>query len=451
MPIAQTIKIMKIYNSITLAIVALLLLFTTKLKAQEQTLTINEQQMVIDSIEKKLNANYVFPEVAAKMAASIKDKLAKGDYKSIKDPRQFASTLTTDLQAVSNDKHLRVSFAPEQIAEQQQTVTPEDSIAFLNRYINSMKRDNFGFKELKIMSGNIGYLDLRSFSNVEFAGPTAVAAMNFLSNSDAIIIDLRKNGGGSPQMIQLISSYLFDSEPVHLNNFYWRPADSNTQTWTLPHVSGTRSAKTPVFVLTSGGTFSAAEEFSYNLKNLKRATLIGETTGGGAHPGGTDILTDRFTIWLPTGRAINPITNTNWEGTGVKPHIEVPADKALDVAYSKALELLMEKSEDEEMKALYQWPLAEIKVKNNPVKLEVSSLKKFAGTYGPRKVTLENGVLFYQRDQGIKYELYPFSDHEFMLKGLETFRIRFLSENNKVVALQGLYDNGYTDKNLRDN
>lgn len=451
MPIAQTIKIMKIYNSITLAIVALLLLFTTKLKAQEQTLTINEQQMVIDSIEKKLNANYVFPEVAAKMAASIKDKLAKGDYKSIKDPRQFASTLTTDLQAVSKDKHLRVSFAPEQIAEQQQTVTPEDSIAFLNRYINSMKRDNFGFKELKIMSGNIGYLDLRSFSNVEFAGPTAVAAMNFLSNSDAIIIDLRKNGGGSPQMIQLISSYLFDSEPVHLNNFYWRPADSNTQTWTLPHVSGTRSAKTPVFVLTSGGTFSAAEEFSYNLKNLKRATLIGETTGGGAHPGGTDILTDRFTIWLPTGRAINPITNTNWEGTGVKPHIEVPADKALDVAYSKALELLMEKSEDEEMKALYQWPLAEIKVKNNPVKLEVSSLKKFAGTYGPRKVTLENGVLFYQRDQGIKYELYPFSDHEFMLKGLETFRIRFLSENNKVVALQGLYDNGYTDKNLRDN
>jgi len=450
-PIAQTIKIMKIYNSITLAIVALLLLFTTKLKAQEQTLTINEQQMVIDSIEKKLNANYVFPEVAAKMAASIKDKLAKGDYKSIKDPRQFASTLTTDLQAVSKDKHLRVSFAPEQIAEQQQTVTPEDSIAFLNRYINSMKRDNFGFKELKIMSGNIGYLDLRSFSNVEFAGPTAVAAMNFLSNSDAIIIDLRKNGGGSPQMIQLISSYLFDSEPVHLNNFYWRPADSNTQTWTLPHVSGTRSAKTPVFVLTSGGTFSAAEEFSYNLKNLKRATLIGETTGGGAHPGGTDILTDRFTIWLPTGRAINPITNTNWEGTGVKPHIEVPADKALDVAYSKALELLMEKSEDEEMKALYQWPLAEIKVKNNPVKLEVSSLKKFAGTYGPRKVTLENGVLFYQRDQGIKYELYPFSDHEFMLKGLETFRIRFLSENNKVVALQGLYDNGYTDKNLRDN
>lgn len=451
MPIAQTIKIMKIYNSITLAIVALLLLFTTKLKAQEQTLTINEQQMVIDSIEKKLNANYVFPEVAAKMAASIKDKLAKGDYKSIKDPRQFASTLTTDLQAVSKDKHLRVSFAPEQIAEQQQTVTPEDSIAFLNRYINSMKRDNFGFKELKIMSGNIGYLDLRSFSNVEFAGPTAVAAMNFLSNSDAIIIDLRKNGGGSPQMIQLISSYLFDSEPVHLNNFYWRPADSNTQTWTLPHVSGTRSAKTPVFVLTSGGTFSAAEEFSYNLKNLKRATLIGETTGGGAHPGGTDILTDRFTIWLPTGRAINPITNTNWEGTGVKPHIEVPADKALDEAYSKALELLIEKSEDEEMKALYQWPLAEIKVKNNPVKLEVSSLKKFAGTYGPRKVTLENGVLFYQRDQGIKYELYPFSDHEFMLKGLETFRIRFLSENNKVVALQGLYDNGYTDKNLRDN
>lgn len=442
---------MKIYNTLVLMLVALLLLFTSKLHAQDDVMAVSEQQIVIDSISSKLNSNYVFPGVAEKMATSIKDKLKKGDYRSIKDPQQLASTLTADLQAVSKDKHLRVSFAPQQIAEQQQAVSPEDSIAFLNRYIDRMKRDNFGFKEVKIMAGNIGYLDLRSFSNVEYAGPTAVAAMNFLSNTDVIIIDLRNNGGGSPAMIQLISSYLFDSEPVHLNNFYWRPADLNTQTWTLPHVSGNRSPDTPVFVLTSGSTFSAAEEFSYNLRNLERATLVGETTGGGAHPGGTEILTDRFTIWLPTGRAINPITNTNWEGTGVKPHKEVPASEALDIAYMDALNLLMDRAKDEEMKMYYEWPLAEIKVKNNPVSLGVSALKKFAGTYGPRVVTLENGTLYYQRGQGTKYELYPYSDNEFMLKGLETFRIRFVSENNKVSALQGLYSNGHTDRNLRDN
>tara|TARA_R110002110_G_scaffold92763_1_gene241968 strand:+ start:734 stop:2071 length:1338 start_codon:yes stop_codon:yes gene_type:complete len=429
--------------------VAFLLLLTTQLNAQENTtpLTPKEQQTVVDSIGSKLNANYVFPETAAKMVSSIESKLGKGDYKSIMDPQEFATTLTADLQAISKDKHIRVNFAPDRIAEQQQMVTAEDSIAFQNRYINSMKRNNFGFKEVKIMAGNIGYLDLRSFSNVEYAGETAVSAMNFLSNTDAIIIDLRNNGGGSPAMIQLITSYLYGSAPVHLNNFYWRPTDSNSQSWTLPHVSGMRSPDTPIYVLTSGGTFSAAEEFSYNLKNLERATLIGETTGGGAHPGSSVIATDRFMVWVPTGRAINPITNTNWEGTGVIPHIEVPAGEALDVAHIKALEVLMENNKNEDLQAFYEWPLAELNLKTNPMTLDAKTLKSFAGNYGPRIVTFEKDKLFYQRGTGTKYELIPFSDNEFMLNGLDSFRIRFLSEGNKVTALQGLYDSGQTDKN----
>lgn len=413
-------------------------------------LTVQEQKTVVDSIGSKLSANYIFPDIAKQMATRIKSKLGNDAYASIKDPQQFANTLTEDLQLVSKDKHIRVTFAPDQIAEQQQTVTPEDSLAFLNRYINRLKRDNFGFKEVKIMPGNVGYLDLRSFSNVEYGGETAVAAMNFLSNTDAIIIDLRNNGGGSPAMIQLISSYLFGSESVHLNNFYWRPTDRNSQTWTLPHVSGTRSPDTPVYVLTSSRTFSAAEEFSYNLKNLERATLIGETTGGGAHPGGSVVATDRFMVWVPTGRAINPITNTNWEGTGVSPHIEIPAAEALDAAYANALELLAKNNTDGNLTAYYEWPLAPLRLKQNPVTLDAKSLKSFAGNYGPRKVSFENGTLFYQRDGGTKYELYPYSKNEFMLKGLDTFRIRFLKEGNKVIALQGLYDNGHTDKNLID-
>jgi len=442
---------MKAIEYLTAIIAAFLLLLTTQLNAQENTelLTLKEQQTVVDSIGSKLNANYVFPETAAEMVASIESKLGNGDYKSIQDPQEFATTLTADLQAISNDKHIRVNFAPDQIADQQQAVTAEDSIAFLNRYVNRMKRNNFGFKEVKIMAGNIGYLDLRSFSNVEYAGETAVSAMNFLSNTDAIIIDLRNNGGGSPAMIQLITSYLFGSDPVHLNNFYWRPSDSNSQTWTLPHVSGTRSPDTPVYVLTSGGTFSAAEEFSYNLKNLERATLIGETTGGGAHPGGSVVATDRFMVWVPTGRAINPITNTNWEGTGVSPHIEVPAAEALNVAHMKALEVLMENNKNEDLQAFYEWPLAELNLKTNPVTLDVKTLKSFAANYGPRMVTFENGTLFYQRGTGTKYELFPFSDHEFMLKGLDSFRIRFLSEGNKIVALQGLYDSGQMDRNAK--
>lgn len=435
----------------TFIVVTFSMLLASQLSAQQKVepLTPKEQQTVVDSISSKLNATYVFPEIAMKMVSNIESKLRNGNYKSILDPQEFATTLTTDLQAISNDKHLRVTFAPERIAEQQQTITVEDSIAYLNRYISNMKRNNFGFKEVKIMAGNIGYLDLRSFSNVEYAGETAVSAMNFLSNTDAIIIDLRNNGGGSPAMIQLITSYLFGSDPVHLNNFYWRPSDQNSQTWTLPHVSGTRSPDTPVYVLTSGRTFSAAEEFSYNLKHLKRATLVGETTGGGAHPGGSVVATDRFMVWVPTGRAINPITNTNWEGTGVSPHIKTPAADALDVAYTKALELLIKNSKEENLKAFYEWPLAKLSLKTNPVTLDAKSLKAFAGTYGPRIVTFKNGKLFYQRGSGTKYELLPYSNNEFILKGLDSFRIRFLAEGNKITALQGLYENGRTDKNAK--
>ncbi|WP_296384734.1 S41 family peptidase [Winogradskyella sp.] len=443
---------MKVISKFILVTVTFLMLFTTQLNAQQQVklLTPKEQQTVVDSIGSKLNANYVFPDIAAKMTSSIESKLRNGDYKSIIDPQEFATRLTADLRAISKDKHIRVNFDPGQIADQQRTVTAADSATYLNRYINSLKRNNFGFKEVKIMAGNIGYLDLRSFSNVEYAGETAVSAMNFLSNTDAIIIDLRNNGGGSPAMIQLITSYLFGSNPVHLNNFYWRPSDQNSQTWTLPHVSGTRSPDTPVYVLTSGGTFSAAEEFSYNLKHLERATLVGATTGGGAHPGGSVVATDRFMVWVPTGRAINPITNTNWEGTGVSPHIEVPAAEALDVAYIKALESLMKTNKDESLKAFYEWPIAELSIKTNPVTLDAKTLKSYAGNYGPRMVSFENGKLFYQRGSGTKYELAPYSNNEFILLGLDSFRIRFLSEGNIITALQGLYDNGRTDKNARD-
>jgi len=412
-------------------------------------LTSKEKETVVDSIGNKLKASYIFPEVADKMAELIEGNLQKGTYDLIEEPQEFANKLTEDLRSVSNDKHVRVVFDPERIAEYEQVVTAEDSLKFQNNYIANLKRNNFGFKEVKILEGNIGYLDLRSFSDTQYAGETAVAAMNFLSNVNALIIDLRHNGGGSPAMIQLITSYLYDSEPVHLNNFYWRPTDRNTQTWTLPHVPGKRSPDVPVYILTSSSTFSAAEEFCYNLKNLERATLIGETTGGGAHPGGSEKATDRFMIWIPTGRAINPITNTNWEGTGVTPHIEVKADEALVTAQIKALEGLIDKSDTEETIEFYNWSLRELKAMSKPVKLEESVLKSYVGTYGPRVVSFENGKLFYQRGTGTKYELVPLSQNEFMLIGLSYFRIQLLSENNEVVALEGHYEGGRTDKNLK--
>lgn len=429
---------------------SIILTNNTQAQDKQEEITNQEKVITVDSISSKLLNTYVFPDIAKEMSDLIKKNLKKGDYNSIKDPFEFATQLTKDLLSISHDKHIRVEYNPQEIAAQEQVYTAEDSLDYLNQYIEDLKRENFGFKEVKILDGNIGYLDLRSFSDVEYAGATAVSAMNFLSNSNAIIIDLRMNGGGSPAMIQLITSYLFDSGPVHLNNFYWRPTDSHTQTWTLPYVDGNRSPNTPVYVLTSKRTFSAAEEFSYNLKNLERATLIGETTGGGAHPGGPVTATDKFTVWVPSGRAINPITETNWEGVGVIPHIKVDASQALEVAQINALEYLIEESNDSELKKFYQWNLDAIQAILEPVIIEKSTLESYIGNYGPRIISMENNILYHQRSGRNKHELIPLSNDEFQLKDLSSFRIKFISEEGQITALEGHYDNGRSDRNLKN-
>ncbi|HJQ27264.1 MAG TPA: S41 family peptidase [Blastocatellia bacterium] len=297
---------------------------------------------VIDSAIKHLNQAYVFPEVAKKMEQSLRERLANKEYDSATSARGFAERLTTDLQAVSHDKHLRVGYSSEPIPER--TRAEEPTAEEIERFKTMLRQTNYGFEKLERLSGNIGYLDLRGFNPAQFAAETGAAAMNFLANTDALIIDLRRNGGGDPAMVAFLTSYLFGNEPVHLNDLYFRPEDATHQWWTLPHVPGKRfGGEKEVYVLTSKRTFSAAEEFTYNLKNLKRATIVGETTGGGAHPGGPRRLSEHFQMFVPSGRAINPISKTNWEGTGVEPDVKVPAEQALKVAQVSALTKLIDK------------------------------------------------------------------------------------------------------------
>lgn len=400
-----------------------------------------EMSATIDSINHILHQKYIFPEVADKIVKSIKSNHANGKYSAIASPSEFAGQLTKDLQTVSNDKHLRVIYSPQLIARERQVTPAKERERLENEQIQEMKRENFGFQEVKILDGNIGYLDLRVFLNPKYAGETAVAAMYFLSSADALIIDLRQNSGGSPAMIQLISSYFFSSEPVHLNTFYDRPTNKSTQTWTLPHIQGTRRPDIDLYVLTSSYTFSAAEEFSYNLKNLKRATLIGETTGGGAHPTGSAIATDQFFVRVPSGRAINPITNTNWEGVGVIPDIQVNASQALATAQVKALEKLSRSAADSSRKRFYNWTLEVIKTKMNPVTVDESILKSYVGKYGRGSVTYENGSLHYQRDGG-KFPLIAMAEDRFFVDGMNYFRIKFLKEGDKVNGVTGYYQGG---------
>jgi C-terminal processing protease CtpA/Prc len=206
------------------------------------------------------------------------------------------------------------------------------------------KLDNYGIHKVERLPGNVGYIDIRYFYRTSWgSGDTAVAAMNFLANMDVLIVDLRKCSGGNPGMVAMVSSYFFDQEPVHLNSLYWREDDLTEQYWTLPYVPGERFPDKPVYILTSKDTFSAGEEFAYNLQTQQRAILVGETTGGGAHPGSTYRLHPHFEVFIPNGRAINPITNKNWEGVGVQPDISVSPEQALNAAYKMALESIIEK------------------------------------------------------------------------------------------------------------
>src|SRR5262245_48192327 len=270
---------------------------------------------VIDGAVAKLDEFYVFPDTAKKMGEAVQAQLKSGAYETITDANDFAVKLTEDLRAVRQDKHLGVSFSAQVIPKREPGANPTPDPAAQAQRRAQMQRNNCAFEKVEWLPSNIGYLKFNGFADPEICGPTVTAAMNFLAHVDALIIDLRNNGGGSPDMVAYVCSSLF-AERTHLNDLYNRKEDKTTEYWTKD-VPGPRLTKQPVFVLTSKRTFSGAEEFAYNLKNLKRATIIGETTGGGAHPVSGHRIDDHFMIGVPDARAINPITKTNWEGTGV--------------------------------------------------------------------------------------------------------------------------------------
>jgi C-terminal processing protease CtpA/Prc len=277
-----------------------------------------------------LAEHYVFPEVAEQVAAVLRARVAAGLYADLTGDEAFAAAVTEDMQSVNGDRHLRLLYSVDALSE-----TYEFDV---EAYRVEAQLNAGGFARVERLPGNVGYLDNRGLYAARIAGPAATAALSLVAHTDALIIDLRRCPGGDPAQVALICSYLFE-EPTHLNDIYSRPSGETTQFWTLPYVPGERfGGDKPIWVLTSGATFSGAEELTYDLQTRQRATVVGERTRGGAHPGGRHRLADHLNAAVPTGRAVNPVTGTNWEGTGVAPDIELPADEAYERAYRLALE-----------------------------------------------------------------------------------------------------------------
>lgn len=316
---------------------------------------------VIDGVLKQLDDAYVFPEKAKEMEQAVRARSKRGEYDQITSARALADSLTSHLQAVSHDKHLRVRYSARPLPDEP---PGEEPSAEQQREAEAFGRQvNFGIERAERLPGNVGYLEIRSFGfSARQADAAVAAAMNLLGHTDALILDVRRNGGGDPDMVALVCSYLLGPGEILINRFYWRPQDRWDEFRTRATVSGRHygSAK-PVFVLTSDRTFSGAEEFAYDLQTQRRAEIVGDTTGGGAHPGGMRRVTENFGVWVPAGRAVNPITNTNWEGTGVRPDVPVAAEDALRTAHIRALVKLLAGASNEEDRERWQQALDRVR------------------------------------------------------------------------------------------
>jgi hypothetical protein len=316
------------------------------------------RRAVVEGVAARVQASYVFRDRAAMIARAIRARARRGDYDGVTSARALADSLTAHLQAAGRDRHLRVRYSHDVLPAQpwrRSATTGADSLRARGR------RANFGFGRPRRLLGDIAYLEIHDFGfEPQWAEETVAEVMHDVEDASALIIDLRRNGGGSPRMAAFVTSYLLGPDSVHLSTLYWR-GNRVERVYTRPSVPGRRyGPDRPVYVLTSRATFSAAEGFAYGLQALDRAVIVGDTTGGGAHAGGLHRVTDHFGVWVPGARAVNPITRRNWERVGVRPDVAVPEREALAAAHALALRQLLEREPDAERRRRLERAIREV-------------------------------------------------------------------------------------------
>ncbi|MES2515376.1 MAG: S41 family peptidase [Bacteroidota bacterium] len=383
---------------------------------------------IVNSVSKILLNDYVYPDTAILMSKHILKQLADGKYKAVSSVVALTDAMNADIKTVVNDGHFQITYNP--VMEKQllsHGELPPTPIASGN-YRNA----NAGIRSIKILNGNIGLLELGNFVEPTKDAKEAMrSALTFLANTNAVIIDVRSNGGGSPAMVQYICGYFFEKE-THLMDWYSRPANRTTQFYTTPDSTEKRFINKPLYILAGKGTASAAEEFCYDLKHLKRATLIGQATAGAAH--GTMERTAGYgvIVYVPYAHSINAVTKTDWEHTGAIPDINISSEKALEVAQEKIFETLLKTTTDTLNLFELTWQYDLLKAYNNPVTIDTETLQKFCGVYGERTFTIENGELYYQRVGKPKFKLSAMTNN--IMKGNDYFKIEFIK------SADGSYD-----------
>ncbi|MBV8519770.1 MAG: S41 family peptidase [Acidobacteria bacterium] len=390
-------------------LVPLLLLATTT------TLAPALRTDTVEGVARLVDESYVFEASAHQIAATLRQHLAAGAYDAINDPQTLATTLTNELRRLAHDEHLEVVVrAPEPPAPSTNNTTPAQTEP---PWLPDLRRRAYDFVRVERLSGNVGLLTLDSFPPPEYAGDTAAAAMRMLADAGAILIDLRQNSGGSGDMVNFLASYLFAERTV-IGRTLRRTEPHLTEDRTLAYVPGPRILGSDVYVLTSRGTFSAAEAFAFALQQRGRAIVIGEPTRGGANAGRYRRINDTFAVFIPVAHAMAPESDKSWDGTGVQPGIATSSIDAFDVAYRRALETLLAKTPESDYKRELAWLL--VPLSDQPI-----DVARLAGTYGTVTLRAQGERLFYSRDRGAERALLALTDGAFRPEGREWLHLRF--------------------------
>jgi hypothetical protein len=413
--------------------------------SRAQTLISNEEKgFVIDSLAKIYAENYVFPEVGNDIASLLRKNYERGRYNDELNPIIFAEMVKSDIMTINGDKHVSVVFDPFTIGKYLRSLENDDEeFAFYSDELSRFK--NHYFEEVKILDGNIGYVKFSEFSDARGVAETIEAIIMYLKNTDAIIFDIRKNNGGSPLTVQLLVSY-FVYPHTKLSTLYSRPDENYKQMWSIPLMNKYTMPDKEVIILTGPGTFSAAEGFTYAMKNLELATIVGQPTGGGAHLTSYFALNENFYAGVPTGRNINAVTNTNWEGKGIEPHISVDVEYALDTARLLLLNILKAKYRvDDFRQEVYDWELERLACLSRPLMLDKKAMKKYSGEFENISVYVSDNVLFFKKADKPANRLIAMGNNKFMFPDLPDYRVEFIMEEGEAIAIQGIYANGRSD------
>ncbi len=431
--------------------ILLILIFLPTIIFAQKTLILNSKfrTEIVKNISQILMDNYVFPDTAIKMSNCILKKLKQGEYNKITDPVAFSTVLTNDLHSIYHDGHMLVQFNPQELLPEPIDTSTHDQKSEEDPF-KRIKQANFGLKKVEILNGNIGYLRLDHFwADSTFGKETVKAALQFVSYTNALIIDLRDCGGGSEETVNIISGYFLEKS-VHLNDMFDRRTKTTTEYWTKPDPTFTKMAQMPLYILINNKTFSASEMFVYGMQTINRAVIIGETTGGGAHGTFSQGVSNGFRLYVPYSTAISPITKTCWEKVGVKPEIEISSDKALETAEMKIFERMLSNTINPSELFNLSWDLELLRAINNPITIDTLTLKRYAGKYGERVFIYENGKLFYQRIGKPKFELEPMSLTVMKGKGNTYFKIEFVQDDQgKVDKVNAYYQDDRIETSRR--